>query len=167
LEVSARALAGSAICIVLASSLLVLSEPTLELAVFSEVPFEAIEQEVWGIGPTSRTSMVIQDEATWEILWFEIHTGSTPMPELPFVNFTTEMLIVAAQGVRSSGGYSTNITRVKLMGGFYVVYVDEIHPGPDCVTITAMTYPYHIVKVNGFPLSLPVQFAYNVTERIC
>jgi hypothetical protein len=167
LEISTRALAASAICIALAVSLLVLSGPSLELTTFSEVPFENIEQGVWGHGPVSRIGLAIRDESEWENLWSEIHAGSIPMLELPFVDFTTEMIIVAAQGERSTGGFLTNITRITVTGGFYMVFVDEIHPGPDCGVPMAISHPYHIVKIGGFPPALPVQFIYNVTLFDC
>ena len=167
MEVSARSLAGSAFCIVLAASLLVLSGPSFELNTFADVPFEDIEQVAGGSGPAFRDNLVIRNEVTWEAVWLETHSGETPLPTLPTVNFTSEIVIVVSQGARSSGGFFTNITRIIIAGGFYVVYVDEIHPGPDCGVITVITYPHHIVKISGFPLSLPVQFVYNITERIC
>jgi len=93
---------------------------------------------------------------------FETHP-----PEVPSVNFTSEMLIAVFQGERGSSGYLTHITRIIMTNTYYLVYVDEIHPGENCGTLTVMTYPYHIVKINGHPLNLPVLFVYNITIHDC
>jgi len=166
MKVSTKALASTVICIVLAASFLLLFESNLELLFATEVTFEEVD---WngGYGFGSRANFTIRNATYWESLWLDLYSGHSHIPEVPTVNFTSEMLIAVFQGERSSSGYLTNITRIIMTTTYYLVYVDEIHPGEDCITLTVMTYPYHIVKIGDYPLNLPVRFAYNITIYSC
>ena len=57
-----------------------------------------------GIGQSER--LVVRDNATWQTVWTSIWRGMMPTPALPNVDFTKEMVIIAARGTRSTGGYS-------------------------------------------------------------
>ncbi len=166
MKASAKVLAGTAICIVLATSILLLSGPNPELLFDIEVPFEVIDPG-GGYNYESRANFTIRDTATWESLWLDLYSGHSHIPEVPTVNFTSEMLIAVFQGERGSSGYWTTITRINMTNAFYMVYVDEIHPGDGCGLLAIMTYPYHIVKISDLPLNLPVQFVYNITIHDC
>ncbi len=161
-----KSLAGPAICIILAASLLFLSGPNLTLLFGTEVPYEEVHN--WGgSGYAVRANFTIRNATVWENLWLDLHSGHSSIPEVPTVNFTSEFLIAVFQGERPSSGYWTDITRIILIRGYYLVYVDEVHPGANCGTLTVMTYPYHIVKISDYPLDLPVRFVYNITVYDC
>jgi len=180
MKTSSKTLAGIAICIVLATSFLLFSGPILGIFSITEVPFETVDSG-GGYNYETRDNYTITDTATWESLWLELYSGHSHPPEVPIelysghshppevpsVNFTSEMLIAVFQGERGSSGYLTHITRIIMTNTYYLVYVDEIHPGENCGTLTVMTYPYHIVKINGHPLNLPVLFVYNITIHDC
>jgi hypothetical protein len=166
MKASTKALAGTAICIVLATSVLLLSGPNLELLFSTEVPFEEIDPGR-GYDYESRANFTIRNATAWENLWLDLYSGHSHIPEVPTVNFTSEMLIAVFQGIRGSSGYGTTITRIIVTNAYYVVYVDEIHPGEGCGVLAVLTYPYHIVKIGDYPLNLPVQFVYNITIYDC
>ena len=166
MKASTKALTGIIVCVVLAASFLLFSGPTLGFLAGTEVPFEVVDPG-GGYDYEARANFTIRDAVTWESLWLDLYSGHYPIPEVPTVNFTSEMLIAVFQGERGSGGYSTNITRIIMTNAYYLVYVDEIHPGESCGTTTVMTYPYHIVKISDLPLNLPVQFVYNITIYDC
>jgi len=166
MKASPRALTGIVICIVLAASFLILVEPTLGILPSTEVSFETIDPG-GGYNYAERTNFAIRDTVTWENLWADLYSGHFPVPEVPTVDFTTEMLIAVFQGERGSSGYLTNITKIMMTMTYYSVYVDEIHPGENCITLTVMTYPYHIVKISELPQNLLVRFVYNITEYNC
>ncbi len=166
MKASTKALAGTAICIVLATSVLLLSGPNLELLFSTEMPFEEIDPG-GGYGYESRANFAIGNATAWENLWLDLYSGHSHIPEVPTINFTSEMLIAVFQGSCSSSGYVTTITRIIVTIAYYVVYVDEMHPGEGCVVAAVITYPYHIVKISDYPLNLPVQFVYNITIYDC
>ncbi len=166
MKASSKALAGIVICIVLATSFLLFSGPLLGIPSITEVPFETVDSG-GGYNYETRDNYTITDTSTWESLWLELYSGHSHPPEVPVVNFTSDMLIAVFQGERGSSGYFTNITRVIMTNAYYLVYVDEIHPGESCGTLAVMTYPYHIVKISDHPLNLPVLFVYNITIHEC
>lgn len=70
----------------------------------------------------------------------------------PRVDFSTEDVLVAAMGMKGSGGYDIQITRVELMtggftGGHAFVDVVERTPAPGQPVTMALTSPIHVVKV--------------------
>src|SRR4051812_24774009 len=50
--------------------------------------------------------VVVRDAATWRLVWNQVFLRQTPVPPLPSVDFSREMIVVVALGSRSSGGYS-------------------------------------------------------------
>ena len=155
---SIKILAGVLICIALGASVSFLP--------VSEIPFETVDSGVWG-RYADRANFVIRNETIWENVWLELYNGYEPIPDTPTVNFSSEMLIAVFQGERTSGGYWTNITRITMTSLYYVVYVDEVHPGEGCVVTAVLTYPYQIVKISDFSFNLAVQFVYNITTYNC
>lgn len=166
MKASSRALTGIVICIILAASFLIFVEPTLGILPSTEISFETIDPG-GGYNYAERANFAIRDTATWENLWADLYSGHHPVPEVLSIDFTTELLIAVFQGERSSSGYLTIITKITMTITHYTVYVDEIHPGEDCITLTVMTYPYHIVKIGNQPLNLLVRFVYNTTVYDC
>jgi len=165
MQAATRTTVGVAICAAVVVSFLIISGLNLDLTAVTKVPFEVVDSGD-GYGYSERDNYTITDAVTWENLWSDLYSGYSSTPEVPTVNFTSEMLIAVFQGVCNSGGYLTNITRIIMTGGQYVVYVDEIHPGEGCVTTSALTYPYQIVKISD-PLNLPIQFIYNIIIHEC
>ena len=166
MNTSTKALAGVTLCIIIATSFLVLSIQNPYFPQYFEVPFEVVDSG-GGYYYATRANFTITNSTFWESLWQFLYSGHSHPPEVPTVNFTSEMLVAVFQGERSSGGYLTNITRIIMTSMYYMVYIDEIHPGESCGTAAVMTYPYHIVKIIGHPLNLPVQFVYNITIHEC
>jgi hypothetical protein len=41
---------------------------------------------------------VIRDSATWQAAWSEIFSDTSPQPALPAVDFSTDMVLLAAEG---------------------------------------------------------------------
>jgi hypothetical protein len=164
MKTSTKALTGVILCTVLVVSFLLL--PSFIPSTGIDVPFEEIDKW-WISGYESRDNLTIRDDETWETLWTEMESIHSHPADLPKINFTREMIIAVFQGERGSSGYWTNITRIIMTNAYYVVYVDEIHPGETCILLAVMTYPYHIVKISDLPLNLPVQFVYNIIIHDC
>ena len=96
--------------------------------------------------------LVIRDAATWQAQWNAIWAGLTPTPALPPVDFTREMVVVAAMGTRATGGYTIRIDSAAAAagvtpGGGAVVWVTSASPGPHCFTTQALTHPVDAVRL--------------------
>jgi hypothetical protein len=166
MEASAKALVGVAISTVLVVSFIVLAGPSLGIVSGTEISFEVVDPG-GGYNYEQRAAFTIRNATAWESLWLELYSGHSSIPEVPAVNFTSAMLIAVFQGERGSSGYLTNITRIIMTNAYYVVYVDETHPGEGCGLLTVMTYPYQIVKTSDYPLDLPLWPIYNIIIHEC
>ena len=96
--------------------------------------------------------VVVRDAARWQAQWNTIWGRTTPVPALPAVDFTREMVVVAAMGGRSNGGYTIRIDSVTASagltpGGGALVWVSSTSPGPRCVTTQALTAPVDAVRM--------------------
>jgi len=166
METLSKALVGTAVCAVLAVSFLVLAGPNLGLLSGTEISFEVVDPG-GGYNYEQRTAFTIKNATAWENLWLELYSGHSSIPDVPAVNFTSAMLVAVFQGERGSSGYLTNITRIIMTDAYYVVYVDETHPGEGCAVAAVMTYPYQIIKISDHILDLPLWPIYNIIIHDC
>jgi hypothetical protein len=127
--------------------------------------FEEIDKGSY-CGIKSRVDYVISDNASWNTLWTDLHNISTGHPDLPFVNFSREVVIAVFIGEFSTGGYSATISRIDFTLFGTAVYVDEVHPGAGCGVTMALTQPYHIVKAE-INAAVSVQFVYDLITHDC
>lgn len=110
--------------------------------------------------------ILVRDAATWEALWRQIHAGRTPLPPVPSVDFAREMVVVAALGTRSSGGYNILLERASLDGaGGIVVTVRSTSPGNNCVVTAVLTAPVDIASMPAH--AGPVHFVQHSEVRNC
>ncbi|MHA2020705.1 MAG: protease complex subunit PrcB family protein [Candidatus Thorarchaeota archaeon] len=130
------------------------------------IAFEDIDKGYY-CGIDDRRSLVILDNETWNNLWTDLHNRSSSVPDLPAVNFSSEVVIAIFQGECQTGGYDTTISRVTQAQNGLNVYIDESHPDPNCGTTQALTQPYHIVKIQLPLQSGGFQYHYNVTTYTC
>ncbi len=91
--------------------------------------------------------VVVRDAQTWSALWTRIVANSGPKPPVPSIDFSREMLIVAAMGTRGSGGYSIRVGGVSSSSTELVATVIATSPGRSCPTTQAITSPVDIVRV--------------------
>lgn len=133
--------------VALAASLLA-TAPAAAQPMSRDLPLVEMHDEVYSGIDTAQTR-VIQSLADYRAFF----AGSNiNVPLQPRVDFATEDLLVAAMGMKSSGGYAIEITRVELMtggftGGHAFVDVVERAPAPGQPVTMALTSPIHVVKV--------------------
>lgn len=96
----------------------------------------------------------IRSAPEWEGQWRRLTARQGHPPPPPAVDFTRDMLLMAAMGPRSTGGYRVVIDRVLPRSEQLEVFVREISPGPRCGTIQAVTSPVDIVIVPATPRSV-------------
>ena len=93
--------------------------------------------------------LVIRDAEAWRAVWNQIYLRQQPVPSLPSVDFSREMMVVVALGARSSGGYSILLDGASeaANNGIEVV-VNSSSPASDCIVTAAFTQPVDIARVS-------------------
>lgn len=100
--------------------------------------------------------LIVRDDATWQAVWTSIWRGLTPTPSLPNIDFTKEMVIVAALGSRSTGGYGIVVDSALMTTNGLKVWVGTSSPGLTCGTTQAFTSPVDIARIQR--IDAPVGF---------
>jgi PrcB C-terminal len=116
-------------------------------------------------GYRERARLVIRGAAEWADAWRELWAGASPAPPLPAVDFSREMVFVAAMGEQPSGGHSIAVASAAVEGGRLRVKVVETSPGPDCMVTMALTQPAAAVRLPRF--DGPVEFAEGKAVEAC
>jgi hypothetical protein len=98
-----------------------------------------------GYGDSARLVVKTADE--WSRLWTRIVSNHGPTPPTPAIDFSKEMLLVAAMGTRATGGYSIEIEAVDRDSSGITASVRSRSPGKSCGTTSALTAPVAIVRV--------------------
>jgi hypothetical protein len=130
------------------------------------VPFHTVAKDDGGSSKLKRrTGLVIRSEQRWKRVWRKLSGSTEPRPRRARIDFSRDMLLVAVQGRQPSGGHRTTITDVGDTGGRLIVDVDDLSPGPGCITTGVITSPYHVVRVRRS--SDPVSFQRHPVERDC
>jgi hypothetical protein len=107
--------------------------------------------------------VVIRDSAAWQRYWADINRPFFPSPAIPTVDFSREIVLLAAMGTRPSGGFIIRIDSATVDSARLVVQVTQIVPGKGCAVPAVVTQPVDMVRIPN--TSLPVAFAERV-ERI-
>ncbi len=90
---------------------------------------------------------VIKDEAAWKTFWSTMHASQTPAPPVPAVDFSREIIVVAAAGMRPSSGYAIQVMSATEAKGDVTVSVELISPGAGCINAQMMTSPVDIARI--------------------
>jgi hypothetical protein len=119
----------------------------------------------FGSGIERRAESVVRDSASWARLWTQIVGSHRPMPPLPAVDFSREMLLVASMGTQRTGGYAIWIGDLTIVNDTIRVAVLEQRPGPRCGTTAALTEPVTLARVDRS--DLPVAFVSTPRTADC
>lgn len=124
-------------------------EPTARgYAPYGDAAGAARDLEVRRMGQWAHTGiaeprrMVIRDANGFAQIWSELGAG-----ERPDVDFTQNVVVVAASGERPTGGHGIAIDRVSQSESQLTIRVVETTPGPNCVTTGGATRPVDVVVV--------------------
>ena len=109
--------------------------------------------------------VVIRDASAWRQYWTVIHRPFIPAPAVPEVDFAREMVVLAALGTRSTGGFVIRIDSVVTDSARVLVQVTRIVPGRGCAVPAAVTQPVDLVRLPAMPL--PVSFAEREERTDC
>ena len=116
-----------------------------------------------GLRDSLRT--VIRDQAAFAELWARMYAPYGERPPVPDVDFDREMIVAAALGTRSSGGYAIYLDSATIAGDALVVHVRRVEPGPNCGTTQALTEPVDLARVPRD--ARPVRFVEHSAVHQC
>jgi hypothetical protein len=97
-------------------------------------------------GFLQRERRVIRTGTDWQAAWQTLVKNSEPKPAAPAVDFTRDMVVLAAMGTRSSGGYSIQLRAFESSLAVFAEVV-ETSPGPTCMVTAALTQPVTLLLV--------------------
>jgi hypothetical protein len=110
--------------------------------------------------------IVIRDASTWQAIWTQINRGSSPVSPPPTIDFSREMVVVAALGTHSTGGYSILVDGASVVdSNGTAVAIRSVSPGPDCGVTEAFTEPVDIARMEK--RSGPVTFVERSEVASC
>ena len=108
------------------------------------VAFSEVRKES-NTGIRVRRTEVISAQSRWIAVWDEIMATRSPKPPLPAVDFSANVLLLAALGDTPDACKSVVIERVEQRGGMFVVSVKETRPPASCVCPPVVAQPVHVV----------------------
>ncbi|MEE8419749.1 MAG: protease complex subunit PrcB family protein [Dehalococcoidales bacterium] len=111
-----------------------------------DLSFETIDKGS-SSGIETGERLVIESAADWEDLWGEHTALRTPAPALPGIDFSRQMVIAVFSGLKSTGGYSVEITEIRATNRELNIVYQVTEPGPDDMVTEAETQPFHIIKI--------------------
>jgi hypothetical protein len=116
-------------------------------------------------GMTESARLVIRSDAEWRDAWSRLVGHVTPAPEAPAIDFTKEMVLIAAMGSRPTAGYMIHIAHVgRVSGVTYVEVISESPAGP-CRRAEVVTAPADVAVVPR--LLEPVTFVETLNTKGC
>ena len=84
---------------------------------------------------------VVRSDEEWRALWARLVAGRIPRPDAPPIDFSEQVVVVAAMGSRPTGGYAIRIDRASYAGDTLWIEVTSVSPGAGCVTTQALSAP--------------------------
>lgn len=109
--------------------------------------------------------LVVGEHTMWREVWASMWRTRSPQPPLPEIDFAREMVVVAALGARTTGGYGILIESADAGPTGLTIHVVSTAPGSTCAVTLAVTRPVDIARLrrhNG-----PVTFAERLETREC
>lgn len=108
---------------------------------------------------------VVTSQAQLTEVWAAVFGGPLQLPPpMPSIDFSQEIVIVAAAGTRSSGGLMITVASASANAREAVVTILTTVPGSGCVTLPVVTNPYDVVRL---PARQSVDFVERTEVRAC
>ena len=99
-------------------------------------------------GIDDRRRLVIRDARAWSAFWSQAYRRHIPVPLVPEIDFSRNIMIVAGMGMRSTGGYGITFDSIHEADDILYALVSERSPGQSCILTQALTQPVIAVRVS-------------------
>lgn len=119
-----------------------------------QVPFHTLASGDQASDFPQRAEIIVRTSEEWSALWQRVHRSVTPVPPMPHVSFTREIVIAVFAG--NVGVLAIKVDDVRQIENATVVRIAERLRQPNDIGITAILYPYHIVSIPR--TDLPIRF---------
>ena len=110
------------------------------------------------------TTLVVRDREAWQSAWSQVSRGRNPVPPLPSIDFSTQMIVVAALGAKPTSGYAVEFTGASVSNDIVTVEATSVSPGTRCVTLQVITYPVDIARLPRRDGAVQFHFTPSVTS---
>jgi hypothetical protein len=122
------------------------SSPDETGSLIENEPVTPLMHEVY-TGFREPARIVVRNSRRWAEVWARAFVGRSEVPQRPTIDFSKEMVLVAAQGGQGSSGYDISIDRVASRDGGLAVDVTSTSPDERCFVLTVVTSPVVMVRV--------------------
>lgn len=118
----------------------------------SDVSMEQVgfQQTYQNTGFQDPARLVIRDQKAWEDAWAILTEPYVEPIATPEVDFETSMVLLAAMGWRSHGGYTIELSDAATTEDAFYASVTETSPGGMCATTQALVEPATVTRVPRF-----------------
>jgi hypothetical protein len=108
---------------------------------------------------------VVRDSAEWRRLWNDAQKGSWPQRPVPLIDFSREVVLLAALGEKPQGVYQVAIDSAVQRRDAVEVHV-SYSAEPSCKMIFAVAWPAALARV-AVASEQRVVFIDHVVPRAC
>jgi hypothetical protein len=91
--------------------------------------------------------LVIRDNSEWQAAWALLWPANAPIPAPPQVDFSHDMVVLAALGERPSGGFGILVDSATASTAGVTVWISTTAPGVRCFTTAALTQPVDLARL--------------------
>lgn len=116
-------------------------------------------------GAMRRGREIVRDSVSWRAVWARLGLANIDDAEPPPIDFSKQMVVIAAMGALPSTGYDVTIDSVKTTRSNSLVFISSEEPGGGCAVGAAETEPVDVVAVARN--NLPVRFVERVVVSQC
>ena len=98
-------------------------------------------------GGTASLRLVIRSQTELTAAWDAIFSIFSQPPEIPIIDFSQEMLIIARAGAKPTGGYCISVDSALANRQRMTVTVRSGGPSASNPIVPAVTHPFDVVRV--------------------
>jgi len=101
--------------------------------------------------PTPYAALAVSEAAFIRNIWPLVSGNQVPRPAPPAIDFEHQSVAAFFWGLKRSGGYSIDVSGLKVVGDVLEVHLVLKQPSPGSIVTQALTSPYVLIAFTGKP----------------